>query len=293
MWKELKGIFAPINTPFVNEEASVEFMRQNVRRYAKTALAGYLAIGSNGENKCLTDDEKLSILQVVLEEKAEKQIVMAGAGDESTRLTIAFAKRAVSLGVDYISVVTPSYFKKSLTDDALIGYYTDIAEALPVPVLIYNAPGFTGVTLSAKVIETLAKHPNIAGMKDTSTDGIGKYLLAAAGTPFQVLSGTINTLLIGLVLGAKGGVVSLANAYPEPCCELFEKFRKGDLEGARKIHFNLFRLNNFVSGKFGVAGVKYASEVAGYHGGSPRLPVLPLKDTDKKLIRDAIHAAGL
>jgi 4-hydroxy-2-oxoglutarate aldolase len=292
MGHKISGIFAPVNTPFTNEDISYDHFRENMRKYSKTQLAGFLVLGSNGENKSLTEDEKVKLLEIAIEEKGEHQIVMAGAGYESTRETIAFSKKAAELGADIVSLVTPSYFKKSLSDDALIGYYTDVAEALTVPVFAYNAPGFTGLTLSPKVIAALSRHPNIGGMKDTSPDGIARYL-EVCGDDFDVLSGTINTLFIGLVLGASGGVVSLANAFPHACCELYGKWKSGDLDGARELHHKLFALNQSVSGKVGVAGVKYASEVAGYYGGPPRLPLLPLKDEEKKSIKDAIARAGL
>jgi len=292
MGHKISGIFAPVNTPFHNEAVSYDHFRENMRKYRKTPLAGFLVLGSNGENKSLTENEKLKLLEIALQEKGKHQIVMAGGGYESTRETIGFSKKAQELGADLVSLVTPSYFKKSLTDDALIGYYTNVAEALTIPVFAYNAPGFTGLTLSPKVIAAISRHPNIGGMKDTSPDGIARYL-EVCGDNFDVLSGTINTLFIGLVLGASGGVVSLANAYPHPCCELYEKWKGGDLKGAKELHHKLFALNQSVSGKFGVAGVKYASEVAGYYGGPPRLPLLPLKDEEEKSIKDTIAKAGL
>jgi 4-hydroxy-2-oxoglutarate aldolase len=290
--KTLDGIWAPITTPFVNDEVSFDQLKQNIQKYAKTPLKGYFVLGSNGESKCCTDTEKLQILELVLKEKAPSQAIMAGAGYESTRQTIEFSKKVASMGADFVSLVTPSYFKKSLTDDVLIGFYKDVAEAVPVPVLIYNAPGFTGITVSPKVVEVLSRHPNIAGMKDTSPGNIANYL-DVADPKFSVLAGTINFLFIGLTLGAKGGVVSLANAFPEPCCELYSKCVKGDLEGAKKLHSMLFRLNQNVSGAGGVAAVKGAMDVAGYHGGPPRLPLAPLTDAQKQKIKAAIAAAGL
>ena len=292
MAKKISGIFAPITTCFQNEKVSLDHLKENIRKYGETPLSGFLVLGSNGENKSLTDDEKIEILEIVLKEKAEHQLVMAGTGYESTRQTISFSKKASEIGADYVSLLTPSYFKKRLTDDAMIKYYTDVAEALTIPVLAYNAPGFTGMTISPRVIEAISKHPNIAGMKDTSLDGIGRYL-EVCGDDFDILAGTINTLFPGLALGASGGVVSLANAYPQPCCELYKIFKEGDVEGARKLHFRLFRLNHFVSGRYGVAGVKYAMEVAGYYGGPPRLPLFPLKDDDRRTIKEAIADAGL
>jgi 4-hydroxy-2-oxoglutarate aldolase len=292
MSKSLSGIFAPITTPFENEEVSYRRLKENVLKYAQTPLRGLFVIGSNGEAKSLTEDEKLKILETVLQVKGKDQVIMAGAGYESTRQTVAFSKKVASIGADFVSLVTPSYFKKSLTDEALIGYYKDVAEAVTVPVLIYNAPGFTGITVSPKVVETLSRHPNIAGMKDTSPGNIANYL-DVGGDNFAVLAGTINFLFIGLSLGAKGGVVSLANAFPSPCCELFDRYTKGDVETARKLHTKLFRLNQSVSGAGGVAAVKQAMDFAGYNGGPPRLPLLPLGDSQKQRIKAAIKEAGL
>jgi len=292
MTKKACGIFAPITTPFVNDEVSYDQFKENVKKYSRTPLSGYLVLGSNGESKSLTEDEKLKLLEIVLEEKADHQLVMAGTGYESTRQTIAFSKKVQDRGADLVSLVTPSYFKKSLGDEALIGYYTQVADALRIPVFAYNAPGFTGLTLSNRVIEVISKHPNIGGMKDTSPAGLAGYL-EVCSDDFDVLSGTMNTLFIGLSLGATGGVISLANAFPEPCCALYEAFTHGDIAGARELNSRLFRLNQSVSGAAGVAGVKYAMELGGYHGGHPRLPLLPIKDSDKKRIQEAAQTAGL
>jgi 4-hydroxy-2-oxoglutarate aldolase len=277
----IHGVFAPISTPFIDDEVAFDQFKKNIKKYSQTPLNGYLVLGSNGENKSLTENEKLKLLEIVLHEKAAHQLVMAGTGYESTRQTIAFSKKAQALGADLVSLVTPSYFKKSLTDDALIGYYTQVAEALSI-----------GLTLSAAVIETISQHPNIGGMKDTSPAGLAGYL-EVCGDDFDVLAGSMNTLFIGLSLGASGGVISLANAFPEPCCALYEAFTGGDIATARQVHSRLFRLNKAVSGASGVAGVKYAMELGGYHGGNPRLPLLPIKDADKQRIKNAAEAAGV
>ena len=292
MTKKLAGIIAPITTPFVNEDVSYEHLKSNMRKYSETGLAGFFALGSNGESKSLTEDEKLKILDVVLQEKADRQLVMAGTGYESTKQTVAFSKKVAAMGVDFISVITPSYFKKRLTDDALIGYYNDVADAVPIPVLAYNAPGFTGMTLSARVIEKISRHPNVAGMKDTSAGNMSSYL-SVCGDDFDILSGTVSTLFTAMLEGAKGGVVSLANAFPVPCCELYEFCKAGELDRARRLHYLLFTLNRSVSGSFGVAGVKYAMELAGYYGGDPRLPLLPLNRESQQFISESVSRTGL
>lgn len=292
MKNDIKGVFAPITTPFVTEELSIGQLRENVRKYSETPLAGFYVLGSNGEAKSLTEDEKLKVLEAVMAEKAPRQLVMAGAGYESTRQSIAFSKVAESMGVDFVTLLTPSYFKKRMTDEAIAKYFEDVANAVSVPVIAYNAPGFTGLTISPGVIGRISRHENIVGMKDSSPGNIGKYL-AAKTEGFAVLAGSASILLTGMVLGASGGVVSLGNAFPHKCCELYDLYQKGDMERALKTHYLLFRLNQAVSGSFGVAGVKYAMDAAGYHGGNPRLPLLPITEDGKKSIEAAIKAAGL
>ncbi len=293
MKKKLAGIFAPITTPFVAEKVSLEQFKENIRKYAASPLAGLFVLGSNGENKSLTESEKIQLLEVVMAGRNENQLVMAGTGYESTRQTIDFSKKVAAMGVDCISVVTPSYFKKRMTDDAMIGFYTDVAEAVDVPVIVYNAPGFTGLTVSPNVIAKLATHPNIAGMKDSTGGNPSGYIQAASGTDFCVLSGTISTLFMVMALGGTGGVVSLANAFPEPPCRLYDDLVAGSYDAAVKQHYTLYELNKAVSGSFGVAGVKYAMELGGFHGGDPRKPLLPITDSDKASIAKAVKSAGL
>jgi 4-hydroxy-2-oxoglutarate aldolase len=292
MPKKLSGISAPISTPFVDGEVAYDRLRSNVQKYSETALAGFFALGSNGESMFLNESEKLKVLEVVLQEKADHQIVMAGAGYESTRQTISFSNQVAEMGADFVSILTPSYFKKRLTDEAMIGYYTDVADAVAIPVVAYNAPGFTGMTLTPKVVEVISRHPNVIGMKDTSRGNMSTYL-SVAGNDFDILSGTVSTLFESMLLGAKGGVVSLANAFPAPCCELYEACKAVDLDKARRLHYMLIKLNKSVSGSFGVVGVKYAAEVAGYHGGDPRKPLLPITEEDRLSIKKAIKEAGL
>jgi 4-hydroxy-2-oxoglutarate aldolase len=292
MPEKLSGILAPICTPFTDQEVSLDQLAENMAKYRETKLAGYFALGSNGESKSMTEKEKLEVLKVVVRERAGHQKILAGAGYESTRQTIDFSKKVADLGADCVTIVTPSYFKKRLTDEVMIQYYTDVADAVPVPVVLYNAPGFTGMTLSPKVISEISKHPNIAGMKDTSKGNMSGYLDAAADD-FNVLSGTVSTLFESMALGATGGVVSLANAFPKPCCDLYEKIVAGQMDEARKLHFMLYNLNKSVSGSFGVAGVKYAMELGGFHGGDPRLPLLPITEQGKTVVKAAVETAGL
>ncbi len=292
MNKLCTGVFSPITTAF-NDDGSLnlEALKENVCKYAKTPLHGYLALGSNGENKSLTWEEKIEVARVIIENKAPEQIVMAGSIFESTAETIAFAKEMEKLGADHITLLAPCYFKSMMKDEVLIRYFTDVASAVNTPCMLYNAPQFCGgITLSVKVINECAKHPNIVGIKDSSSGNMEKIALSAP-EGFQVLSGSINTFLSCLLNGGIGGIISLANSTPEVVCRLYDYFLEGKYEKAMALNRELIKANLSISGKFGVAGVKYAMDQNGYFGGAPRLPLLPISEDGKKAIDASLAAA--
>ncbi len=290
----LAGVFAPVVTPFDDDAVRLDWLAENLDKLGRTALTGYLCLGSNGEFMSLTSGEQLDVVKVFAEHKGDK-VLMVGTARESTRETIEVSLRAAELGADFVSVLTPHYFAKRTTDDILIRHYTEVADAVPVPVLLYNAPGFAGgVQLSPTVVGKLAAHPNIAGMKDSSPAGAASYLqVTADNDTFSVLAGSANTLLGALVLGATGGVVSLANCLPDECCRLYEAFAQGDLVGACRLHRQLFALNKATSGRSGVAGVKAAMDLMGYRGGAPRRPFVALDQPTRDTLRQAFEQEGI
>ncbi|MCL4386092.1 MAG: dihydrodipicolinate synthase family protein [Actinobacteria bacterium] len=292
--EKLSGVFVPAITPFINDEIRYDKLEYNLKKLNETDIKGYLALGSNGENKSLTYTEKLKVLEIFIKNKGNK-IIMAGTGCESTRETISFSKEAAKIGADFVSVLTPSYFAKQIKDEILIDYYTEIADNVDIPVLIYNAPGFTGgVKVSPKVISKLANHPNIVGMKDSSTDGIMSFLSASKGIDnFHVIAGSANFFLTGLICGATGGILSLANAFPNICCELYNFFIEGKIKEATDLHFKIFKLNSKVSGSGGVSAVKVAATLAGFFGGEPRRPLKPLNDVQIGEMREYLKGEGI
>ncbi|MCL5070869.1 MAG: dihydrodipicolinate synthase family protein [Actinobacteria bacterium] len=295
MFKEkLSGVFVPAITPFADDEILYDKLTDNIKKFNRTKIRGYLVLGSNGENKSLTTDEKLKVFEIFVKNKGEK-VIMAGTGCESTKETISLSKEAIKLGVDFISVLTPSYFAKQIKDEILIDYYTEIADNVNVPILIYNAPGFAGgVKISSKAVGKLAIHKNIIGMKDSSTDGIMGFLAAVREiADFHVIAGSANFFLTGLICGAVGGILSLANAFPEICCELYDKFSNGKIEEAVNLHFKVFKLNTKVSGSGGVSAVKAAATIAGYFGGEPRKPLKPLSKDQAEELRKYLKGEDL
>jgi 4-hydroxy-2-oxoglutarate aldolase len=178
MKEKLSGVFVPAITPFINDQIRYDKLEENLKKINKTPITGHLALGSNGEYKSLSREEQLKVLEIFIKNKGDKTI-MAGTGCESTKETIELSKEAARIGADFVSVLTPSYFKKIINDKVLINYYTEIADNINIPLLIYNAPGFTGgVTISPKAIKKLATHPNIVGMKDSSKAGLMGYITA-------------------------------------------------------------------------------------------------------------------
>ncbi len=294
METKLMGVFAPISTPFNKSgEVDLDGLAHNVKRYAAAGLKGYLALGSNGENKSLTNEEKLQVLDTIVKNKGEGQTVMAGCIFESTFETIDMAKKMEKLGADYLTLLPPCYFKKQMTDDVLYKYFTDVADAVDTPCLVYNAPQYAGgVGLSVNLIKHCASHPNIVGVKDSST-GSMESILFAVRDKISVMAGSVNNFFAAMTMGGVGGVLSLANSFPEVTIELYKLLTKKKYEEAIALNDELLRINRVIGGAGGVAAVKAAMDMNGLVGGEPRLPLFPLDDIAKADLRKKLEEFGL
>ena len=290
--KKLSGVFAPVVTPFRHDELALDDLRFNLKKLNETELAGYLALGSNGEFRSLTDKEQIQVLEVFAEAKGDK-VVMVGTGCESTKQTIEKSKLVSEMGFDYASVLTPCYFPKQIDGAALKRHYERIADSIDIPVLLYNAPGFTGMRIPAQTILELARHPNIVGMKDSSPEGPAKLLARLdPAEDFHVLAGSANFMYPCLHLGASGGVVSVSNFVPCPCSYLYQLFTEGRFDEAKELHSRISRLNQTISEAWGVAGVKTAMDIAGFRGGHPRYPLAAVTGDDARKIKQQIVNEG-
>lgn len=288
--QNLSGVWAPICTPFTKGEIDIGKLEHNMEIYSKTKLRGYFALGSNGEACMLDEEEKKKVLHMVLRKKERNQLLMAGCSHESLRGTIALTKLAADEGADLASIMTPHYFKKATTDDALICFFQAVADSSPLPVVLYNAPGFAaGVALTVKAVARLSEHPNIIGMKDSAPTGPNIFLSIIDRKKLSILAGSVNFFLSSLVMGAVGGVLSTANFLPQACCHLYEIFQGGNMVETRGLQHALMRVSRGVSGEHGVAGVKVAMDFTGFSAGDPRLPLLPLSSTERESIRLALE----
>ena len=291
--QRLSGVFAPVTTPFRDDEVDEGALRENLARLGATALAGFFALGSNGEARSLNEREEYRVLEVFAAGKGDK-VVMVGTGCESTRQTLEKIRQAAAMGFPLASVLAPHYFPKQVNDALLVSHYTELADNSPIPIVLYNAPEFAGgVALSPACVERLASHKNIAGMKDSSKAGPGAFLsLLARSSDFAVLAGSTDFFYPSLLLGAAGGVLSTSNYLPEECCRLFRMVADGTLKEATDLHHRLARVNRAVSGGFGVSGVKAAMDMMGFHGGVPRRPLRELSSSEKAGIKAAMEKEG-
>ncbi len=253
---DLSRVYPALTTPFAADgSVSLSDLKYNIERYNSTGLAGYVVLG------------------------------IAGTGAESTAETIERTKRAAEFGYHLALVKTPHYYKPAYKPDVLIAHYRRVADASPIPVLLYSVLIFTGVTLEAPEVAVLSEHPNIVGIKESSGHVMRvAEMVAAAPADFQVLTGSAPTLLAGLMVGAKGAILALASALPEKCVELFELVRAGQIEKARELQNVLLRVSKVVASEHAIAGVKFAMDQRGYRGGIPRLPLVPLSEAYKQRI---------
>jgi 4-hydroxy-2-oxoglutarate aldolase len=283
---EIGGIFPALVTPFASGEAvSLSAVKENIGRYNQTAVAGYVVLGSTGEAIMLSREEADSILAAAKEAAAPGKILMAGTGAESTAETIARTKRAAALGYHAALVKTPYYYKPVYRAETYLQHYRAVADASPIPVLLYSVPQFTGITLETPEILALAAHPNIVGIKDSSGN-IQRVveIVAAAPGAFQVLTGGAAVIYPALAVGACGAILALAAALPEKCAELYKLVQRGQHEQARHLQHVLALASKRIVSENGIPGVKYAMDLRGYHGGLSRLPLLPLSEEKKSAI---------
>jgi 4-hydroxy-2-oxoglutarate aldolase len=288
----LRGILPPLVTPFhpdgVLDLASFE---ANLESYAAEDLAGYVILGSNGEAASLHEDEKLALLRAA-RRRSGSRLVIAGTGLESTRATIALTHKAADTGADAALVLTPSAFKSQMTVEALRRHYEAVAEASPIPVLLYSFPAVTGLAFPLALAPAVAGHPRLAGIKESSGDvGLLGRIVASVPASFVVACGSAPAFYPSLCVGAAAGILAVANCAPRPAAALYRAFAGGDHARARRIQEALTPLAVAVTATHGVAGLKAAVDLSGRRGGSVRAPLLPLAPAVHEELRRLLDAA--
>ncbi len=291
----LAGLYPPIPTPFeVEERIAFDKLASNLEQWAAQPIDGVVMPGSNSEAAFLSVAERIDIWRVcgeVLRSRGKRLI--AGTGAETTAETIMLTTTAADLGAEAVLVLPPYFYKPALTPEVLLAHYRAVADASPLPILVYNVPAFTGIDFSVETMLALAEHPQIVGAKDSSSNVIKLAAILAARPDFQVFAGTGSALLPFLSLDAVGGIMALANIAAAPLRQLMDAFASGRLDAAREIQLRLVGINNAITTRFGVSGLKYAMDRVGLYGGPTRRPLLPLQPTQAQEIDRLLAAAQL
>jgi len=290
----LAGIFPPIATAFALEGALRPPPAGFLEFLSDAGLDGVVALGSNGEAAQLTEAERLQAIGNVRSTLPPLLRLIAGTGAESTRATIERTRAAAAEGAEAALVIAPSYFRRQLTVEALRAHYHAVAEASPIPILIYNVPVHMGYDLGADWIVRLAGHANIAGIKDSSGD-IARLprLREQLGTDFILLAGAGEKLLDALDAGADGAIAALANLAPHASAGIRKAWREHHLDQARQLQRTIAPLGEALSGGYGVPGLKAGLRLLGYDHGDPRLPLPPLLATELPTLRRLLEDAKL
>jgi 4-hydroxy-2-oxoglutarate aldolase len=272
----LNGILLPITTPFTpGEDLDTEGLERNLAAWNGSGIVGYVVLGSTGERANLDEAEYLKVIETARRVVPEHLAFIAGAGQQSTRGTIKEIERAAAAGAETVLVITPSFYKSAITQDALVRHYQSVADASPVPVILYSMPDLTGIKIEPATAARLSEHQNIIGMKDSSAD-LAKFAETVRQVPgdFALMIGNGTVFCEALQAGARGGILAVGCAVPMLCIEIYRAVQAGDFDRATDLQDRLTPLARAVTKTYGIGGLKTAMEMAGFVGGSVRAPLL-------------------
>ena len=291
----LTGILAAATTPFdaTSGEVDVGGFRRNARFLLDTPLAGLVLFGSTGEGVLVDPDERTELLTVAREMLGDR-LLLAGTGAESTRATIRLCRAAAATGADAVLVQPPGYFRSLMTPPALFEHYTAVADASPVPVVLYQVPvPFRSADLDLPLVARLSRHPNIVGVKDSTGDVAAlRELGRTCAEGFALVVGTAAVLQEALEAGACAGILALAAIAPHECAEIFRLWQAGEHEEAARLQAVAAPLHRAIVARFGVPGVKAALDLLGLAGGQPRSPLAAQGPAERALVEEAMKAAS-
>ena len=293
--QQIKGIIVPILTP-MNEDESInheELVRQ-IERLIDAGVHGIFVFGTNGEGYILSEEEKAAVLKTTVDAVHGRVPVYAGTGCISTRDTIRQSLKAQELGADALSIITPSFAAAS--QDELIRHYETVAQAVDLPIILYNIPARTGNALAPATVRKLAEVDNIVGAKDSSGnfDNLLQYIEKTRGgnKPFAILSGNDSLILWTLLAGGAGGIAGCANVFPHTMVRIYDAFMAGDFAEARRAQDSIRPFRDCF--KFGTPNtiVKMAVQELGYPVGRCRAPFNGLSEAGLQALRTALAAAA-
>ena len=283
----LSGIFPTLTTPFVKHKVDFARLKSNVEKYNELDLAGYKILGGKAEYTGLTHEEAIGIARAVVSANNKKRLIIAGAERKSAEASLEFIREIADLGVDIASIISPYIY--NMADNDLLTYYMKIADKSPIPVLIYIPPAYlTKKEIPMAIIAELSRHENIIGLKNSSDREIREFKASVdPSSGFCFLGGKVGYMLRDFEQGAIGAILSVANYWPQDCIDIYRLIMEKRGEEALNRCLNVHDSCRLGAAAYGVAGVKYAMDLAGYFGGEPRLPLQPLTEKQKQKIKES------
>jgi 4-hydroxy-tetrahydrodipicolinate synthase len=254
--------------------------------------SGLIPVGTTGESPTLTHAEHKRVVELAIEVAAKRVPVMAGAGSNATAEAIGLAQHAKHSGADAVLVVTPYYNKP--TQEGLFRHFTAIADAVDIPLFIYNIPGRSVIDMSVETMARLAAHKNIVGVKDATANLTRPlHTTRACGPDFIQLSGEDHTVIAYLASGGHGCISVTANIAPRLCARMHAAWQAGDVKKAMEIQASLVPLHDAMFAESNPGPVKYAASLLGFGTATCRLPLAPIAETNAARMRAAMLELGL
>ena len=293
----LEGTFLPVTTPFDSVTGDVDYAAfgANLRRWFGSPIRGILIGGSTGESVFLDERERSKLIEEARSVIPDEALVIAGTGSEATRHTIRLTQQAAAAGANAALVSPPAYFKGAMTQETLTRHYRAVADASPVPVLIYQVPlRLSTIEFSTDLVATLSDHPNIIGIKDSRGEiDLLIELVQQTVDGFQVLTGNGSVLYPALGIGAVGGIVAVGLMAADQAANISVAFQAGRLEEAERLQEQIAPVNQSIVGGMGVPGIKAALDLLGFSGGFPRPPLAPVSELGIEEIKGILETADL
>ena len=288
---EIKGVIVPLLTPMnADETINEKELRNQVNHQIESGIHALFPLGTNGEAYILSHEEKEQVLKIVVDEAKGRVPVYGGTGCISTKETIELSLKAKEIGVDVLSIITPSFAAAS--QDELYEHYKEVAKAVDLPIVLYNIPARTGNALAPATVEKLSKIPNIVGVKDSSGnfDNMLQYIEKTRyRKDFAVLSGNDSLILWCLLAGGRGGIAGCANVFPSTMASIYDTFIAGNLDKAREIQDSIRSFRDCF--KFGNPNtiVKTAVSLLGYPVGKCRKPFCQVPEAGIEAIKKVLE----
>lgn len=279
------GVATALVTPFLEGRVNYPMAQQLIRRQIEAGIDAIVLAGTTGESATLSDEEKLELFSRCKDHSSDKCRIIAGTGSNDTSHAVALSKEAENAGADALLVVSPYYNKA--TPDGLVAHYMAIAHAVSIPVILYNVPSRTGLDMPISVYKRLSSIPNIAGVKEASTD-ISKIAKIRATCPedFYIWAGNDDQAVPVISLGGKGVISVVSNVLPEETSAMAQAALDGDFDTASALQCQLLPLIELLFCEVNPVAVKEAMKLMGYDCGGCRLPLTSLtKENKLRLVR--------